>query len=67
MTHGLKNIADGEVSDYADTDKIREEVIKAKRLYARNGWPVIDVTSRSVEETAAKIIARLSERRSSGE
>jgi regulator of PEP synthase PpsR (kinase-PPPase family) len=41
--------------DYADLERIRKELIYARRLFARNGWPEIDVTKRSVEETAAAI------------
>lgn len=41
--------------DYADVDRIREELVLARRLFARHGWPEIDVTKRSVEETAASI------------
>jgi hypothetical protein len=59
----LKNIDAPEETDYSDADRIREEVIKAKRLFARKGWPTIDVTRRSVEETAASIISRLSAKR----
>ena len=33
-----------------------DEIVQARRLYERQGWPVIDVTRRSVEETAAAII-----------
>ena len=39
-----------------DVDAVREETIRARRLYEKEGWPVIDVTRRSVEETAAAII-----------
>ena len=35
---------------------MREETVKARRLYERMGWPVIDVTRRSVEETAAAVL-----------
>ncbi|MEM1409336.1 MAG: pyruvate, water dikinase regulatory protein [Pseudomonadota bacterium] len=48
---------------YTDIDNIRSEVTKAKRYFVKNGWPVIDVTRRSVEETAAKILTQLSIRR----
>ena len=41
---------------YADIEKITEEVRNARRLFRNNGWPVIDVTRRSVEETAAGIL-----------
>ncbi len=35
---------------------MREEVIWARRYFNRHGWPVIDVTRRSIEETAAAIL-----------
>ncbi len=60
----LQNINAENDTDYADSDLIRQEIIKAKRYFAKNGWPTIDVTRRSVEETAANIISRLSARRS---
>ena len=41
---------------YADLEAITEEVRQARRLFTQNQWPVIDVTRRSVEETAAAII-----------
>lgn len=47
-------------SSYVDQDAVREEIIAARRLFERMGWPVIDVTRRSVEETAAAIINLLS-------
>ncbi len=40
-----------------------EETIKARRAFERRGWPTIDVTRRSVEETAAAILNLLNERR----
>jgi regulator of PEP synthase PpsR (kinase-PPPase family) len=49
-------------SDYTDLDKVREEVAESKRLFARQGWPVIDVTRRSIEETAAAVLQLLSQR-----
>jgi [pyruvate, water dikinase]-phosphate phosphotransferase / [pyruvate, water dikinase] kinase len=49
-------------SDYTDIEKIREEVAEARRLFARRGWPVIDVTRRSIEETAAAVLQLLSQR-----
>lgn len=41
---------------YIDPERVEEEVREARRFYARQGWPVIDVTRRSVEETAAEIL-----------
>lgn len=47
---------------YVEQDAVAREVAYARRLFADNGWPVIDVTRRSIEETAAAIIALCSER-----
>lgn len=41
---------------YVKTDDVQSEVAHARRMFADNGWPVIDVTRRSIEETAAAII-----------
>jgi regulator of PEP synthase PpsR (kinase-PPPase family) len=43
-------------TDYIETDAVREETVRARRLFERQGWPVIDVTRRSVEETAAAVL-----------
>lgn len=44
---------------YLDIDAVIEEIRMARRLFSRHGWPVIDVTKRSVEETAAEIVSLL--------
>lgn len=49
--------------EYSDLDQIRAEVLRAKRLFAKHRWPVIDVTRKSVEETAAAILTKLSAKR----
>jgi regulator of PEP synthase PpsR (kinase-PPPase family) len=41
---------------YVDAEKVAREVQIARRMFADNGWPVIDVTRRSIEETAAAVI-----------
>jgi [pyruvate, water dikinase]-phosphate phosphotransferase / [pyruvate, water dikinase] kinase len=41
---------------------VREELLFARRMFADNGWPVIDVTRRSIEETAAAVIRLYGER-----
>jgi len=46
-------------SDYINETAVRDEIIHAKRLFARHNWPVIDVTRRSIEETSAKIMSLL--------
>ncbi|PHQ67700.1 MAG: phosphoenolpyruvate synthase regulatory protein [Sneathiella sp.] len=43
-------------TDYVDRERIKEEVIFARKMCTREGWPIIDVSRRSVEETAAQII-----------
>lgn len=50
-------------TDYIDPDRVRAEVTEARRLFTRRGWPVIDTTRRSIEETAAEVITMLSRRR----
>jgi regulator of PEP synthase PpsR (kinase-PPPase family) len=52
----LLSLNESRESAYIDTDAVRTEIIQARRLYERHGWPVIDVTRRSVEETAAAIL-----------
>lgn len=42
---------------YADRAQIAEELAYARQLCTRHGWPMIDVTRRSIEETAAAIVA----------
>jgi [pyruvate, water dikinase]-phosphate phosphotransferase / [pyruvate, water dikinase] kinase len=41
---------------YVDPVAVHDEIIKSRKLFAHHGWPVIDVTRRSIEETAAAII-----------
>jgi regulator of PEP synthase PpsR (kinase-PPPase family) len=48
---------------YVDRDLVAEEVALSRRLCARHNWPSIDVTRRSIEETAAAVMALLAERR----
>ncbi|MGB7409396.1 MAG: pyruvate, water dikinase regulatory protein, partial [Pontixanthobacter sp.] len=49
-------------TSYVDDDRVRGEVKFARRMFADNGWPVIDVTRRSIEETAAAVINLVGER-----
>jgi len=53
---GLDNLD----NDYIDIHKVEEEITTAKRIFANKGWPVIDITRRSVEETASAIMNILS-------
>jgi regulator of PEP synthase PpsR (kinase-PPPase family) len=52
----LLSLHENRQSSYIDTDVVRDEIIQARRLYERHAWPTIDVTRRSVEETAAAIL-----------
>ena len=47
---------------YVEVEAVHKEVAYARRMFADNGWPVIDVTRRSIEETAAAIITLCNER-----
>ena len=47
---------DQKLKEYTDLDAIKKEVENSKKLFKKNNWPVIDVTRRSVEETAASIL-----------
>ncbi|WP_376098922.1 pyruvate, water dikinase regulatory protein [Roseomonas sp. CCTCC AB2023176] len=58
--HRLKLIGAGGVrqdtTDYVDLESVKAEVLAARRLCTQRGWPVIDVTRRSIEETAATVL-----------
>lgn len=43
-------------TDYIDPELVKEEVAQARRLFNKRGWPIIDVSRRSIEETAAAIL-----------
>ena len=55
-------LADRQLDDYVDRVQIANEIAQSRRLFARHGWSVIDVTRRSIEETAATIIKLLGEK-----
>jgi regulator of PEP synthase PpsR (kinase-PPPase family) len=58
----LRMLNQTELTAYADMEAVRNEVNEARRFYTKMGWPVIDVTRRSIEETAAEIIKILARR-----
>tara|TARA_B100001093_G_scaffold451747_1_gene459385 strand:- start:1206 stop:1634 length:429 start_codon:yes stop_codon:yes gene_type:complete len=47
---------DNNLKEYTDLKFIKDEVENSKKLFKKNNWPIIDVTRRSVEETAASIL-----------
>lgn len=55
-------IGDRDLDDYVDRSRIAAEIAITRKLCAKHGWPVIDVTRRSVEETAATIIRLLQDK-----
>jgi regulator of PEP synthase PpsR (kinase-PPPase family) len=56
ITMGVQN-----ETDYVDIEQVRREVMTTRRLYEQHGWPSIDVTRRSIEETAATIMNHLAD------
>ena len=59
----LLSMKEERASSYVAADQVRDETVRARRLFEREKWPTIDVTRRSVEETAAAVLNLLSERR----
>ena len=52
----LTTIRENEKTNYTNLEKIQEELDNSKKAFKKYQWPVIDVTRKSVEETAASII-----------
>jgi [pyruvate, water dikinase]-phosphate phosphotransferase / [pyruvate, water dikinase] kinase len=59
----LQALSADQQTPYVDRVAVAEEVAHSRRLFAERGWPVIDVTRRSIEETAAAIIDLYKEHR----
>ena len=58
----LVTMGETKSSDYVDEDAIRSEIQFTRRLFERYEWPSIDVSRRSIEETAAAVLNLLAER-----
>ncbi len=56
-THRLKSMNEAPTTAYVDPLEVRQEIRDCRRYCAKRGWPMIDVTRRSIEETAAYIIS----------
>ena len=52
----LNSLKEDQNSEYVNIDKIKDELNSARKLFKENNWPTIDVTRKSVEETAASVI-----------
>ena len=62
----LLSLAQAPDTHYVDNDRVKREVAHARRLFADRGWPVIDVTRKAIEETAAAIINLMNEAEEAG-
>jgi regulator of PEP synthase PpsR (kinase-PPPase family) len=60
--HRLLALNEKEETDYVDHRQITAELVHMRKLCSRHNWPVIDVTRRSIEETAAAVINLMQER-----
>lgn len=58
----VRFLTTGNLDNYVDREQIAQEVTHSRRLCSKNGWPVIDVTRRSIEETAATVIKLYNDR-----
>ena len=58
----LQSMKDTANVDYIDTEQVHEEIAASRKLFSSRRWPIIDVTKRSVEETAATIIQHYRDR-----
>ncbi|MFT3988615.1 pyruvate, water dikinase regulatory protein [Aestuariivirga sp.] len=61
--HRLLTLSENRETDYADPRHITQEILFMKKLCADQNWPMIDVTRRSVEETAASVLNLLTDRK----
>ena len=52
----MNSLRETENKKYVSLDNIKNEIIEAKKTFQKYKWPSIDVTRKSVEETAASII-----------
>ncbi len=52
----MSSLRENEKTSYTDLEKIKREVEDAKKTFKKYNWPTVDVTRKSVEETAASVI-----------
>ena len=58
----LRMLNESRETDYTDEEAVRAEVTAARRLFGERGWPVLETSRRSIEETAAAVLAMLADR-----
>ena len=52
----LNAVGEQRKTGYVNEELIEEEVLRAKKIFRKNQWPIIDVTRKSIEETAAAVL-----------
>ena len=52
----MTSLQEKESTSYTNLEKISKEVNEAKKIFKKYDWPTVDVTRKSVEETAASVI-----------
>ena len=55
----LKHLGQGPREAYADYGQVEDELAYTRALFRRQGWAVIDVTGKAVEETANEVLVKL--------
>ncbi len=60
--HRMLSLNEGRETNYADRRMITDELVQMRKMCSDHDWPVIDVTRRSIEETAAAVLNLLSKR-----
>ena len=58
----LSTLGEARETDYVDLEAVRAEVAATRKLFEQHDWPAIDVSRRSIEETAASVINLMTER-----
>ena len=59
----LTSMGEDRDSDYVELDAVRAEIAATRQLFENQDWPTIDVSRRSIEETAAAVMNLLAERK----
>jgi [pyruvate, water dikinase]-phosphate phosphotransferase / [pyruvate, water dikinase] kinase len=59
----LRMLNQNRETDYTEMDAVKQEVAWARRMFSERGWPIMDTSRRSIEETAAAILQLVAERR----
>jgi [pyruvate, water dikinase]-phosphate phosphotransferase / [pyruvate, water dikinase] kinase len=59
----LTSMGESRDSSYVELDAVRAEIAATRQLFEREGWPTIDVSRRSIEETAAAVMNLLADRK----